>query len=243
VLASLVGLGLHITALTRGELAVVQPVLVVELPLAVLGSAVFFRRRLAARDWLAVVMMAVGLAAFLYFLAPSGGEPLAVSGGVWAVGAAAVLVAMAGLAVAGWRAEHDLRAGLLAAASGVGYGLTGVLLSTAGHELDAGGLAAVLTSWQTYASVVVGVTSFYLLQNALAAGRLVAVEPGVTLANPLVATTWGLVVFGETARGGPAVIGAAVGAALVGGGVVVLAGSPALQNHRSRGDRSAAAHR
>ena len=70
MLASLLGLGLHIAALSRGELAVVQPVLVVELPLAVLGSAVFLRRHLAVRDWVAVAMMGAGLAAFLYFLAP-----------------------------------------------------------------------------------------------------------------------------------------------------------------------------
>lgn len=244
VLASLLGLGLHILALSEGELAVVQPVLVVELPLAVLGSAVFFGRRLAARDWVAVAMMAAGLAAFLYFLAPSGGDRLAVTGVGWAAAVAVVLVVMVALTVAGWRAEHDLRAGLLATASGVGYGLTGVFFSTAAREFGDGGLAPVLMGWQAWASVVTGVASFYLLQNALAAGRLVAVEPGVTLANPLVATIWGLVVFGETTRGGPAVIGVGVGAALVAGGVVILGGSTVLQNHGPpRPGRAAPAHR
>ncbi len=243
LLASLVGLALHITALSHGQLAVVQPVLVVELPLAVLGSAWFFGRRLARRDWLAVVMMSAGLAAFLYFLAPSGGDRMRVSGTTWAVGVALVLAAALALAWSGWRAQHDLRACLLATASGVGYGLTGVFFSTAAAALAAGGLPAVLATWQTWASAITGGAAFYLLQNALSAGRLVAVEPGVTLANPLVATTWGLVVFGEAARPGPALLGAGLGAALVAGGVVILAGSPALQNHRPGAERRAPVRR
>ena len=130
------------------------------------------------------------------------------------------------LTVAGWRTRRDLRAGLLAAAAGVGYGLTGVFFSTAASHLDVGGIGAVVGAWQTWASVATGVASFYLLQNAVAAGRLVVVEPGVTLANPLVATTWGVVVFGESAAGGTALIGVGTGVALVTAGVVVLGASP-----------------
>ena len=74
--------------------------------------------------------------------------------------------------------------------------------------------------------------SFYLRQKAVAAGRLVVVEPGVTLANPLLATTWGVVVFGESAVGGTALIGIATGVALVTAGVVVLGASPALHQRR-----------
>lgn len=230
VLVSLVGLALHIGALSQGGLAVVQPVLVVELPLAVIGAAVFLGRRPAPRDWVAVAMMTAGLAAFLYFLAPSGGERLSVPGPVWAAGVGVVLLAVVALAVAGWRAGQDLRAALLATAGGAGYGLTGVFFSTAAQALGTGGPLAAVGAWQTWASVVTGVTSFWLLQNALAAGRLVAVEPGITLTNPVVAVLWGLLVFGETARGGAALLGTGAGAALVVAGVVVLGGSPALQS-------------
>ena len=108
-----------------------------------------------------------------------------------------------------------------------------MFFSTAASHLDVGGIGAVVGAWQTWASVATGVASFYLLQNAVAAGRLVVVEPGVTLANPLVATTWGVVVFGESAAGGAALIGVGVGVALVTAGVVVLGASPALQRPRS----------
>jgi uncharacterized membrane protein len=239
VLSSLLGLGLHIAALSRGELAAVQPVLVVELPLAVLGSAVFLGRRLALRDWVAMAVMAAGLVAFLHFLAPSGGDRLGVSGALWAAATATVLGLALVLALIGWRTRGDLRACLLATAGGVGYGLTGVFFSTAAAHLDVGGLGAVLSAWQTWASLATGVASFYLLQNAMAAGRLVVVEPGVTLTNPLVATTWGVVVFGEAADGGAALIGVGGGVALVAAGVIVLAGSPALKRHASPAEPSA----
>ena len=231
VVVSLLGLGIHITALSLGELATVQPVLVAELPLAVLGSAFFFGRRLARRDWVAVAALAVGLVLFVVFLQPTGGAPLQVSGPQWALGLGVVGVLMIVLVTAGWRAENDLRGGLLSAAAGVGYGLTGVLFSVAGKALGADGLAGALTTWQTYAAVAAGSISFYLLQNALVAGKLVAVEPGLTLANPIVAVTWGLVVFGEQARGGGAVVGSAIGGVLLASGVVLLARSPVLENH------------
>lgn len=230
VVVSLAGLGIHITALSLGELATVQPVLVAELPLAVLGSAFFFGRRLARRDWVAVAALAVGLVLFVVFLQPTGGAPLQVSGPQWALGLGVVVVLMALLVTAGWRAENDLRGGLLSAAAGAGYGLTGVLFSVAGRALSAVGLAGALTTWRTYAAVAAGSISFYLLQNALVAGKLVAVEPGLTLANPIVAVTWGLVVFGEQARGGAAV-GSAIGGVLLAVGVVLLARSPVLENH------------
>lgn len=231
---SLLGLGIHIGALSLGELATVQPILVGELPLAVLGSAYLFGRRLAARDLVAVAALAGGLALFVACLAPDGGRPLAVPGSTWALGITVVLAVMATLVVYGWRAEHDLRGGLLSAASGVGYGLTGVFFSVTGRTFGDDGVAAALTTWQTWAAVATGTVSFYLLQNAMAAGRLVAVEPGLTLANPIIAVTWGLLVFSETARTGPALVGTVAGGALLVVGVVLLARSPVLENH-SRG--------
>ena len=42
-----------------------------------------------------------------------------------------------------------------------------------------------------------------LLENAYHAGPLAAAQPGITLADPLVATTWGGFVFGEHVPTGP----------------------------------------
>ena len=50
----------------------------------------------------------------------------------------------------------------------------------------------MISSWQLYAAAVAGIVSFWLLENASHAGPLAAAQPGITLAGPLVATTWGV---------------------------------------------------
>lgn len=241
--AGVVGLVLHIGALSVGELSIVQPLLVLELPLAVLGSALFLGQRLTARDLGAIAVLCAGLVLFVSFLGPSGGRRLGVPALTWTVGVAVVVAVVVALTVWGWRSQNDVRGGLLSAASGAGYGLTGVFFATAGAVLQDGGVPALLTSWPLWAAVVSGGVSFYLLQNALAAGNLVAVDPGVVLANPLVAVAWGLLVFEERARTGWALVGTVAGAALLVAGVVLLARSPALRGESDDDHDAAPAQR
>ncbi|PVZ06872.1 hypothetical protein C8D89_11265 [Actinomycetospora cinnamomea] len=85
-----------------------------------------------------------------------------------------------------------------------------------------GGLDMVLTSWQTYAAVVVGPTSFFLLQKALQAGSLVASQPGFTLVNPLASVLWGVLVFGEDVRDGAWLALAGVAAVVVAAAALLL---------------------
>ena len=134
---------------------------------------------------------------------------------------------VAALVVLAQRLVGARRGMVLGIAAGIGYGVTGVLFAAAGATATRDGLA-VLGSWQPYAAIAVGVLSFCLLQNALAAGKLVAAAPGLTLANPLVAVVWGVLLFGEQPRTGMWLIGAAVGAVALALGVVMLARSPLL---------------
>jgi uncharacterized protein (DUF2062 family) len=88
----------------------------------------------------------------------------------------------------------------------------------------------LFTTWQTYAVAIVGPAGFFLLQNALQAGNLVASQPGFTLTNPLVSVAWGLAVFSEHGRTGPFLIGTVVGAGLIAVGTILLARSPLLDS-------------
>ena len=229
--ATVLGFTLHLSALSVGAVSAVQPLGTAEMPLAVLGVAMVFKRPLGRRDVLAVLSAAAGLALLVVGLSPTGGDRLAVPGAVWAVGVGVTLAVLAALTLAGRRAEEDVRAGLWGVAGGVGYGLSGVLFAVTGRSLAVDGIGTALTAWQTWAAVACGVTSFLLIQNAFAAGKLLAVEPGLTLANPLVAMVWGLAVFGETARTGPVLLVAVPGAVLLAVGVVLIARSPVLAHH------------
>jgi drug/metabolite transporter (DMT)-like permease len=58
----LVGFGVQAVALTLGRVAVVQPLLVAELPFTILLAALAFHLRPGAREWSSIVALAVGLA-------------------------------------------------------------------------------------------------------------------------------------------------------------------------------------
>ncbi len=232
--AVLLGFLVQATALALGDVAVVQPLLVAELPFTLLLAAVVFHTPIHRREWTAIGMMAVGLAAFILTLAPTGGGPAMAPLAAWLVGVGLALAVAGVLVVVGHRARGPRRAALLGIATGVGFGLTAVLVAGVGAAYRHG-LLGVATAWQTWAVVVIGPLSFFLLQNALQAGSLVASQPGMTLANPLVAVTWGLTIFSQHARGGWWLAGTVLGTALIGAGTVVLARSPLL--HQDRNDR------
>lgn len=216
VAAMISGFSLEAVALTLGRLAVVEPVMIAELPLTVIGARFFLGRRLDGRAWAALLALAAAVAVFVAALAPDGGHPGSVPPSTWllagipAAGVAAVCIVLA------WR-HRRWRAALLGAATGTVFALMSALVSAVGAIHAQGGFGALATSWQTYAAIVVGPSSFFLLQHALRAGSLVASQPGFTLVNPLVSVLWGVLVFGETVRPGPwqALAGLAATAVLI----------------------------
>ena len=85
--------------------------------------------------------------------------------------------------------------------------------------------------------LAVGAGSFLLLQNALQAGRLLASQPGITLANPLLAAVWGIGLFHEHIHTGWSLLGTGTGAVLLTAGAVLLSRSPMLGGDREAPDR------
>lgn len=233
IVAITAGFLLQSIALGLGRLSVVQPLLVLELPLTLLLASVLFRARLRGREWTAAAGMSVGLAAFLYTLRPTGGEPRLVGLGTWALGLGVTVTVAGAFVWLGARRRHAARAAYLSVATGIGFGLTAALINGVAAAF-AHGLVGVLTAWQTYAVIAVGPTSTFLLQNTLQSGRLVAAQPGLTLVNPVVAVAWGVAVFDEEPRTGPWLAGACAAAALIAVCTVLLARSPLLHGRGSQ---------
>ena len=92
VLAIFAGFLLQATALGSGQLSVVEPVLVLELPATLLLAARVFRTRLGRREWACVAGMAAALAVLLFALSPSGGRTAGVRWYAWAAGIGVTLV-------------------------------------------------------------------------------------------------------------------------------------------------------
>ena len=228
-------------ALSMGQLARVQPIVVMELPLTLIGAAWFLHARLGAREWVASVVMTLGLAGLIASLSPSKGTQ---GNAPWLDWLAATVVSIAvvgAFVVAGLRARSGGRkAALLGMATGMVFGLTAAFMKGMTAAFDKGSVLGAVSAWQTYAMIAGGFAGMFLLQNALQAGRLIVAQPGITLADPVVAILWGVLVFHESTRTGLAVVVAVASAAAIGVGAVVLARSPALEDRAAEDERARA---
>lgn len=234
ILGVIAGFLLQAAALSNGALAVVEPILIIELPITLLVAGVVFHRRLHVREWTAALAMTVGLAGLLYFLSPSGGAGAGLSWYTWTIGIGVNLAVIGALIAAARRGNSGgRRAALLGVAGGSSFGLTAALMKAMTDALNAGGVARIFTTWQTYAMIVAGGLAMFLLQSSLNAGPLVAAQPGLTSADPVVSILWGVLAFGEHVHTGFDLAVAALAAAVVGWGVFRLSRSPLVAGQDS----------
>lgn len=233
VAASLLGLALHAVALHLGSLTLVQPLAVTALFFAMVFRDLLDHRAPPRRTVVWGGVTAVGLGLFLVGAGPTGGEdqPDGRSAALLlGLGTAGVLVALR--AATRFPAYAGL---LLGTAGGIVFGLmAGAIKSTtsvwsAGDEL--------LMSWPLYAMVVVGLTGFLLNQHIYNRTRLPESLPMLNLVNPLVALTFGVVVFAERPSGSLlSFVLECVGLAVVLTGIFVLGRTPVEGGaRRSRG--------
>jgi drug/metabolite transporter (DMT)-like permease len=246
VLPVIAGFLLQATALGNGQLSVVEPALVLELPATLVLASRVFRPRLHKREWGSAATMTAGLAGMLYFLSPSTGRTHSIRWYEWLIairvnlGVVAPLVAWARRDPAGH--GHRVgkggarRAAVLGVAAGATFGLTAALMKGM-TDTYACGFAAQFTSCQLYAMIAAGIGAMFLLQSAMNAGRLISAQPGVTLSDPIVSIAWGVVVFGESTRGGWFIALAVISGLVMAAAVMVLAGSPLLEDDQGHGGR------
>ncbi len=230
ILGIIAGFLLQAAALSTGALAVVEPVLIIELPLTLILAWRVFHQPLHAKEWVAIVAMTGGLAGLLYFLSPRGGTGSEIPGLTWAIGLVVnlgVIGALVGVAKHK-RSSDRMASGLLGIATGAGFGLTAALIKAMTDVLGKHGFVAIFSTWQTYAMIAVGSLSMFLLQSALNEGPLVATQPGFTIADPVVSIGWGVAAFGESVRGGYYLALAALCAIVCGWGILRLCRSPLL---------------
>jgi hypothetical protein len=252
----LAGFGLQVAALHFGALALVQPILAVELVfvfawLAVL-SAFRHSRGVSVRDWLAALGMSAGLSVFLRAAAPSGGRLHAPASLWWEAGlvtGACVLlavVAAARLPRGDQDSDHDPgsitrqavhRAAILGVATGLAWGFVAAVIKELSSHIDQG-IGAVFHNWAVYVLLGAGSLAMLLVSHALAAGPLAASQPGFTIGDPVTAAVLGVVLFGESLQTGPvALAGEVVGLAILVAGVAALSHSRLITGEEHPGLR------
>ncbi|WP_327267826.1 DMT family transporter [Streptomyces sp. NBC_01218] len=229
----LAGIGLVIVAavcqavaLATGPIAVVQPIFVIELPSTLLLAGVVMRVRVPRQVWYGVAAVTAGLALGMASAAPGGGHDT-VRGSHWAIALVLTGLFEAALIVGALASRRNVRAALLGLAAACGYALTAALMKDAMARLEgSGGVLRLFSSWQLYATAAAGVGALFLLQNALQAGTLVAVQPMLTLGDALISILYGVTLFGETLRTGWWLLPEVVALALIALGCLELSRSP-----------------
>lgn len=225
ILADVGAYVLQFVALGHGSLVLVQPLLVAGLLFALPMTAALNRHRVGSWEWAGAVGIVVGLGLFLLSADPGAGHP-ETTVTTWALILVAIVVPSTGLILFAGPSPSTRRAVMLGGATGLLYGLTAALTKAVAHLLSVG-IVQLLAGWQTYALVVVGVTSLVVAQSSFQAGPLRASLPILSVLDPVVSIVIGALAFGEAIAGSPShrageVVGLmvlAISVALVGAGV------------------------
>ncbi|MFF5898559.1 DMT family transporter [Streptomyces argenteolus] len=243
----LVGIGLMVCgmvlgalALGQGEVSVVEPLLATNLLFAMALSRHRTGQSLGRQGWGGLCLLAGGVAAFLLAGQPRGGDAVTSPLRHWLV-----IGVVAGLAlILTASARHPRTRGtpvMLGLAAGLLYGLQDALTRVSGERLTEDGWVALMTSWQPYAVLVMGLTGLLLVQSAFEAGPLRESLPALTAAQPLSGILCGIGFLGDQVRTDPAALAwQAVGLAAVVAGIVLLGLHPAMPEGRDRHGSTAA---
>ncbi|MBU8548827.1 MULTISPECIES: DMT family transporter [Streptomyces] len=222
------GMALGAVALGGGELTLVEPLLATNLLFALALSRAQTGRPLGRQGWGGLVLLAGGVTAFIVAGEPRGGSAVTDPVRHWLLigvmlGLAVLLTACAGRVRLTWGPT------LLALAAGLIYGVQDALTRISGRRFSAGGPAELLTGWQPYAVVVLGVTGLILVQSAFETAPLRRSLPALTAAQPLAGIACGVGFLGDRLRTGPAALAwEAGGLVAVVAGIVLLGLHPAM---------------
>ncbi|MEU9203638.1 DMT family transporter [Streptomyces sp. NPDC048332] len=232
------GMALGALALGKGEVSVVEPLLATNLLFAMALSRHRTGQRLGRQGWAGLWLLAGGVAAFLVAGEPKGGQAVSSPLRHWLV--IGVVVGLALLLTAfAKRLRSGVSPALLAVAAGLLYGLQDALTRVSGQRLSDGGWAALVTGWQPYAVLVLGVTGLILVQSAFETGPLRMSLPALTAAQPLAGIACGIGFMGDQVRTDTAALAwQAAGLAAIVTGIVLLGLHPAMPEGPAGGRRT-----
>ncbi|MFI6897303.1 DMT family transporter [Streptomyces sp. NPDC050256] len=222
------GMVLGALALGKGEVSVVEPLLATNLLFAMALSRHRTGQRLGRQGWAGLWLLAGGVAAFLVAGEPKGGQAVSSPLRHWLV--IGVVVGLALLLTAfAKRSRSGVSPALLAVAAGLLYGLQDALTRVSGQRLSDDGWAALVTGWQPYAVLVLGVTGLILVQSAFETGPLRMSLPALTAAQPLAGIACGIGFLGDEVRTDTGALAwQAAGLAAIVAGIVLLGLHPAM---------------
>jgi drug/metabolite transporter (DMT)-like permease len=200
-----VGLALQVAALATGPVVLIQPLLVLTLPVSLAVGAMLGGSRPTRGDYLACLAILGGLSVFFVLLGtPGTGRSPAPGAVAVAVGVALLAGTALGLAVRG--RGPTLRAGVYGGIAGAWFGTVGVLLNAAATQFREHGLNGLLGSAAGLAPliglVLLGALGMALTQVSFQVGALAASFPANKSADPVAAVLLGALLLHERVPAG-----------------------------------------
>ncbi|MEU9333650.1 DMT family transporter [Streptomyces sp. NPDC048290] len=222
------GMALGAVALGQGQLSLVEPLLATNLLFALALSRRQTKQPLGRQGWAGLGLLAGGVTAFIVAGQPHGGTAVVEPLRHWLI-----IGVMVGLALLLTAYAKRFRLGsapvLLALAAGLLYGVQDALTRVSGQRFGDGGIVAVLTSWQPYAVLLLGITGLILVQSAFETASLRMSLPALTAAQPIAGIICGVGFLGDRLRtDAGALAWEAAGLAAVVAGIVLLGMHPAM---------------
>ncbi|MGN9757143.1 DMT family transporter [Streptomyces sp. SD31] len=194
-----VGMALGAMALGQGEISLVEPLLATNLLFALMLSRRQTKQPLGRQGWAGLALLAGGVTAFIVAGQPHGGTATSDPLRHWLI--IGVMIGVA-LLLTAYAKRSRLSSGpaLLATAAGLLYGVQDALTRVTGQRFAEGGMAEVLTGWQPYAVVALGLTGLILVQSAFETASLRMSLPALTAAQPLAGIACGVGFLGDRLR-------------------------------------------
>ncbi|WP_329178588.1 DMT family transporter [Streptomyces decoyicus] len=225
-----VGMALGAVALGMGDITLVEPLLATNLLFAMALSRRLTRQRLGRSGWAGLWLLAGGVTAFIVAGRPQGGERSPDHLWQWLIMGMVLGTALLLAAVAKRERVHvSLEAALLGIAAGLIYGLQDALTRISGEHFSHGGWSALLTSWQPYAIVVLGVLALVFVQSAFESAPLRLSLPALTAAQPLAGIACGVGFLGDQLQvTAGALAWEVIGIIAVVAGIVLIGSHPAM---------------
>ena len=221
-LAALAAFAFQAAALDRGELSIVQALLVTELIFGLLLRRLWIGQDVSPVAWAAAAVTCAGLAAFVLVDEPRDGVSTPTSH-AWTLVVAVLAGVIAAMALAARTGSPRRRAALYAIAAALTWALVATFIKSSTETLTEAGLLALFTHWPVYALAAGGLTGVVLTQAALHVGPLSVSQPLLVIVDPTASVLLSIVLFQERYTGGPAAVtGSMVGFVVMCVGVVAL---------------------
>jgi len=222
------GMVLGAIALSQGEVSLVEPLLATNLLFALALSRKQTRQPLGRQGWAGLALLAGGVTAFIVAGEPRSGTAVNDPFRHWLIIGAMVGLALL-LTTYAKRSRLSWGPVLLALAAGLLYGVQDALTRVSGQRLTEGGFAELLTGWQPYGVLALGVTGLVLVQSAFETAPLRMSLPALTAAQPLAGIICGVGFLGDRLRTDTGALAwEAVGLAGIVVGILLLGMHPAM---------------